>query len=172
MKLLTTICLIAILGPEKGKIFGIILLLSMEKSMMQQHQDPSQLIQLSSILNLIYDCDASSKIAVKTPVGLTDRKEVKKIVAQGEPPFSLKCTVTVDSISQTHTENLSDHLYLYRGIVPVPPLGTLAPKPIQFRTKFSFNFAPNSVSKIIQFRTKFSFNSAPNFIQFRTKFQE
>ena len=44
MKLFTTICLIAILGPENGKIFGIILLLSMEKSMMQQHQDPSQLI--------------------------------------------------------------------------------------------------------------------------------
>lgn len=61
--------------------------------------------------------------SVKTPVGLTDRKEVKKIVAQGEPPSSLKCTVTVDSISQAHTENLSDHLYLYRGLVPVPPLG-------------------------------------------------
>ena len=131
MKLLTTICLIAILGPEKGKIFGIILLLSMEKSMMQQHQDPSQLIQLSSILNLIYDCDASSKIAVKTPVGL--------IVAQGEPPFSLKCTVTVDSISQTHTENLSISRY------------GACPSTWHFRTK------THSISHqiFIQFRTKF-----------------
>ena len=139
MKLLTTICLIAILGPEKGKIFGIILLLSMEQSMMQQHQDPSQLIQLSSILNLIYDCDASSKIAVKTPVGLTDRKEVKKIVAQGEPPFSLKCTVTVDSISQTHTENLSISRY------------GACPSTWHFRTK------THSISHqiFIQFRTKF-----------------
>ena len=44
-------------------------------------------------------------------------------MAQGEVTSSLKCTVTVDSISQAHTENLSDHLYVYRGLVPVPPLG-------------------------------------------------
>ena len=74
-------------------------------------------------LNLINNCDSSSKIAVKTPVGITERKEVKKVVAQGEVISSLKCTVTVDSISQTHTENLSNHLYLYRGLVPIPPLG-------------------------------------------------
>ena len=74
-------------------------------------------------LNLMFESDASSKIAIKTPVGLTERKEMKKIVAQGKVVSSLKYTVTVDSISQTHTENLSEHLYLYRGIVPIPPLG-------------------------------------------------
>ena len=91
---------------------------------------------------------------MKTPVGLTDRKEVKKIVAQGEPPFSLKCTVTVDSISQTHTENLSISRY------------GACPSTWHFRTK------THSISHqiFIQFRTKFHSISHQNFIQFRTKF--
>jgi len=55
--------------------------------------------------------DALSKIAIKTPLGLTKRVDVVKAVAQGEIPSPLKCTVTVDSISEEHTENLSEHLY-------------------------------------------------------------
>ena len=144
MKLFTTICLIAILGPENGKIFGIILLLSMEQSMMQQHQDPSQLIQLSSILNLIYDCDASSKIAVKTPVGLTDRKEVKKIVAQGEPPFfpKMHCDCGLN-LTNTHRKSQRSPIFISRY--------SACPSTWHSRTK------THSISHqiFIQFRTKF-----------------
>ena len=41
-------------------------------------------------LNLFNESDASSLIAVKTPVGITKRTEVRKIVAQGEVNFPLK----------------------------------------------------------------------------------
>ena len=73
-------------------------------------------------LNLFYECDSQSNIAVKTPLGLTDRVNVQKIVKQGEIVSSLKCTVTVDSIAEKHEENLNKHLFLYKEIVPVPPL--------------------------------------------------
>ena len=74
-------------------------------------------------LNLIHECDSLSKVAVKTPVGLTKRVDVCKVVAQGEVISPLKCTVSVDSIAQAHTENLSENLYNYKGQVPIPPLG-------------------------------------------------
>ena len=74
-------------------------------------------------LNLIYDCDSLSKVAVKTPVGMTKRVDVTKVIAQGEVMSPLKCTITVDSIAQAHMENLSENLYSYKGRVPIPPLG-------------------------------------------------
>ena len=77
----------------------------------------------SDHLNLIHESDALSKIAIKTPLGLTKRVDVDKAVAQGEIPCPLKCTVTVDSISEEHTENLREHLYEYKGTVAIPPLG-------------------------------------------------
>ena len=73
-------------------------------------------------LNLIYECDSLSKIAVKTPVGLTKRVDVEKIVAQGEVMSPLKCTVMVDSISDAHVQNLADNLYRYKDRVAIPPL--------------------------------------------------
>ena len=60
------------------------------------------------LLNLIYDCDSLSKVAVKTPVGMTKRVDVQKVVAQGEVISPLKCTISVDSIAEAHTENLAD----------------------------------------------------------------
>ena len=68
----------------------------------------------SDHLNVIYESDARSKIAVKTPLGLTNRKDVEKAVAQGEVISPLKCTVSVDSIAEEHVENLSDkEIYLH-----------------------------------------------------------
>ena len=73
--------------------------------------------------NLMKECDAKSLIAVKTPFGLTERIQVNDIVAQGEVPSSLKCTITVDSISKSQQEDLKDHQYKYKGSVYVPTLG-------------------------------------------------
>ena len=73
-------------------------------------------------LNLISECDASSNIAVKTPVGMTQRVDVMKIVAQGEVMSPLKCTVSVDSIASSHAVNLREHLYKYKDLVDIPPL--------------------------------------------------
>ena len=77
----------------------------------------------SDHLNLINECDKSSNIAIKTPVGITKRSEVKKCVAQGECLSPLKCTCTIDNIADKHIENLSEHPYLYKDSVPLPPLG-------------------------------------------------
>ena len=74
-------------------------------------------------LNLFHEGDKKSKIAVKTPAGLTKRADLNKVVAQGEINSPLKCAVTVDSIASDHVENLRDHLYHYKGAVPIPPLG-------------------------------------------------
>ena len=73
-------------------------------------------------LNLIYEGDKRSKIAVKTPFGLTDRINLNKVVAQGEINSPLKCSVTVDSIASNHAVNLAEHLFHYKDMVPIPPL--------------------------------------------------
>ena len=69
----------------------------------------------SDQLNLMYKCDAYSKVAVKTPVGLTSRVDLLKIIPQGSTMSPLKCSVTVDQIAQEHEQNVTDHLYQYRG---------------------------------------------------------
>ena len=74
-------------------------------------------------LKLIKECDSSSKVAVKTPVGMTMRVDLEESVTQGDVNSNLKCTTTVDSISRNHADNLADHLYKYKASVPIPPLG-------------------------------------------------
>ena len=86
----------------------------------------------SDQLNLIAECDSRSRIAVKTPVGITKPVDIPSIIAQGECMSSIKCTVTVDSISVNHKESLEDcqsgpeshnHLYQYKDKVSIPVLG-------------------------------------------------
>ena len=73
-------------------------------------------------INLMYECDKSSSISIKTPYGLTSREEVSKTIAQGEVMSSIKCTASVDSIAQQAEENISEHLYKYRDTLVIPPL--------------------------------------------------
>ena len=73
-------------------------------------------------INLMYECDKSSSISIKTPYGLTSREEVSKTIAQGEVMSSIKCTTSVDSIAQQAEENISEHLYKYRDTLVIPPL--------------------------------------------------
>ena len=76
----------------------------------------------SDHLKLISVCDSASNIAIKTPVGITRRVDIQKIVAQGEVMSPLKCTVSVDAIASSHEVILSDHLYRYKNQVSIPPL--------------------------------------------------
>ena len=75
-----------------------------------------------NVLNIIHESDKVSHIAVKTPVGITERVSCQKCVAQGDVLAPLKCCVCVDKIAKTHAENLAGHLYKYKDIVEVPPL--------------------------------------------------
>ena len=74
-------------------------------------------------LNLMNACDADAKVAIKTPVGLTERVSVPNTVAQGDVNSTVKCTVTTNDISEEHETNLEEHIYKYKDTVPVPPLG-------------------------------------------------
>ena len=73
-------------------------------------------------LNLIHESDKVSHIAVKTPVGITERVTCQNCVAQGDVLAPLKCCVCVDKMAETHAENLSGHLYKYKNVVSIPPL--------------------------------------------------
>ena len=74
-------------------------------------------------LSLMYASDSLSKVAIKTPVGLTQRVDILKTVNQGEVLSPLKATISVDSIKREQMENLDEHLYRYQGEVAIPPLG-------------------------------------------------
>ena len=50
------------------------------------------------------------------------RLDLNKVVAQGKEISPLKCTISVDAIAESKVENLSDHLYNYKGRVPIPSL--------------------------------------------------
>ena len=73
-------------------------------------------------LNLIYESDKNNHIAVKTPVGITERILCQNCVSQGDILASLKCCICVDKMAETHVENLAGHLYKYKDVVEVPPL--------------------------------------------------
>ena len=79
-------------------------------------------------LSLMYANDSLSKVAIKTPVGLTQREDILKTVNQGEVLSPLKATVSVDSIARDQQENLDEHLYRYQGEVVIPPLGQVLPQ--------------------------------------------
>ena len=72
-------------------------------------------------LALIYKLNSVNQVAVRTPFGLTEKKQVEKIVLQGEVLGPLECSVTVDTFGKECLEE-EKHLFLYRGKVGVPPL--------------------------------------------------
>ena len=72
----------------------------------------------NSNLNLIYEGNRECFLSVKTPSGQTKRITVNETVMQG----SVCCTTTMDKIGQRAYKNGSP-LYMYKGMVSVPPLG-------------------------------------------------
>ena len=61
-------------------------------------------------LALIYQANSINQVSVKTPFGKTERKNVEKIVLQGEVFGPLECSVSVDSFGK---ECLEQEKYLY-----------------------------------------------------------
>ena len=75
---------------------------------------------------LIYESNVKTNVAVNTPFGLTDRKEVIKIVQQGGCWGPIKCSNTVDTVGkECKLENKYVYKYKERwsnDSVTVPPL--------------------------------------------------
>ena len=72
-------------------------------------------------LALIYEINKNIDVAVKTPFGLTERKQVERVVMQGEVYGPLCCSVQVDTFGKECIQQRK-YLYQYKEIVGIPPL--------------------------------------------------
>ena len=72
-------------------------------------------------LNILYDGTLNTELAIRTPVGLTERKTVKKTVMQGDVWAPTLCATTIDSIGKECLQE-KKYLYKYREHIEIPPL--------------------------------------------------
>ena len=72
-------------------------------------------------LATLYEANKKVKVSVKTPHGLTSRKDFEKIIMQGDVFGPIQCSMSVDTYGK---ECLAEkkHCYSYKGEVDVPPL--------------------------------------------------
>ena len=73
----------------------------------------------TNAINILHELNKTAKIQVKTPVGLTDEKEVEDVIMQGETISSIVCTTTIDKV--TRDCKLPPHKY--KEAVDIPKLG-------------------------------------------------
>ena len=72
-------------------------------------------------LSLIYESNKNNLVAVKTPVGLTERTNIKKIVTQGGTFGPIECSNSIDKIGKKCYET-GENMYTYKKLVKVMPL--------------------------------------------------
>ena len=73
---------------------------------------------------LISKMNQNCNIAVKTPVGITERFLMEEIEMQGTKLSNIKCAVQIDTLGkECYTYN--EGMYLYKECVTVPPLGMI-----------------------------------------------
>ena len=73
-------------------------------------------------LALLYDVNSNVNMAIRTPVGKTERKTIQKVVLQGDVFGSLLCSNQVDMFGKECLEE-NKYLYKYKGVLDIPPLG-------------------------------------------------
>ena len=71
--------------------------------------------------NLLYTANNLVKVAIRTPVGKTESKDIHKAVIQGDVFSSLLCSKQVDMIAKECIEE-EKYLYKYKNEVQIPPL--------------------------------------------------
>ena len=76
------------------------------------------------ISQMIAKMNEKCNIAVKTPVGVTDRFEVQKIEMQGTKFSNIKCSIQMDTLGKDCYSS-GEGLFLYKNAVNVPPLGMI-----------------------------------------------
>ena len=72
-------------------------------------------------LAVLHEANRNVKVAIKTPHGLTDRKNVKEIILQGDVFGPIQCSVSVDTYGKECIIE-DKHLYTYKDGVQVPAL--------------------------------------------------
>ena len=73
-------------------------------------------------LALLYNLNKNVNIAIRTPVGKTERKTIHNIVMQGDVFGSLLCSNQVDYFGKECLEQ-NKYIYKYKGVLDIPPLG-------------------------------------------------
>ena len=73
-------------------------------------------------LSLLFNINSHVKVAVKTPVGKTERKSIFNVITQGDVFGPILCSNQVDTFGRECLEE-KKYTYTYRGEVEIPPLG-------------------------------------------------
>ena len=73
---------------------------------------------------VIAKLNENCNIAVKTPVGITERFLVNKIKMQGTNFSNIKCSIQIDTLGK-ECYTSGENLFLYKKAVYVPPLGMI-----------------------------------------------
>ena len=71
-------------------------------------------------LALLYTVNKHVKVAVKTPVGKTNRESIFNCITQGDVFGPILCSNQVDTIGRECIK-VGKYLYAYRGEVEIPP---------------------------------------------------
>ena len=71
-------------------------------------------------LALIFKINEKVDVSVKTPFGLTDRKQIGRVIMQGEVYGPLCCSVQVDTFGKECIQQ-NKYLYQYKESVGIPP---------------------------------------------------
>ena len=74
-----------------------------------------------NMLALLYEMNSRANIAVRTPVGITERREIKNSILQGDVFGPLTCSVQIDEFGRECIEE-DQYMYYYRDKVGIPPL--------------------------------------------------
>ena len=70
-------------------------------------------------LNIIHEMSKKATISIKTPVGVSDSKEINETIMQGETISSIFCTSSMDKV----LKDCPLPPYKYRNEVDIPKLG-------------------------------------------------
>ena len=68
--------------------------------------------------------NSTCDIAVKTPVGITERFQLNQIEMQGTKLSNIKCAVQIDTLGK-ECYTYDEGMFLYKECVKVPPLGMI-----------------------------------------------
>ena len=71
-------------------------------------------------LALIFEINKQVNVAVKTPFGLTGRKNIERVIMQGEVYGPLCCSVKVDTFGKECLQKYK-FLCMYKDTVGIPP---------------------------------------------------
>ena len=104
---------------------------------------------------LLYNVNSNVKVAVRTPVGKTQRESISNVITQGDVIGPMFCSKQVDTFGQKCLQE-NRYTYSYRGEVEIPPLSMvddlLCVSQCGFRTKSANAFLTfQTDSKKLQF---------------------